>query len=81
MLQPGNSVNGRPRLLLAGLIAVAFAVFAILFAVLPSPARSANPYTVTSDIPYGPANDQSGSNLLDIYVPNADSDGPRPVFV
>ena len=81
MLQPGNSVNGRARLLLAGLIAVAFAVFAILFAVLPSPARSANPYTVTSDIPYGPANDQSGSNLLDIYVPNADSDGPRPVFV
>ncbi|MCB0858737.1 MAG: alpha/beta hydrolase [Solirubrobacterales bacterium] len=57
------------------------AVFIAAFVVAETPARSADPYTVESDIAYGPANDQPGSNLLDVYVPVEESPSPRPVFV
>ncbi|MCB0861601.1 MAG: alpha/beta hydrolase [Solirubrobacterales bacterium] len=81
MLQPGNSVESRSRLLQIVGICAALALCAAIFAVTAPPARSADPYTVESDVPYGPANDQPGSNLLDIYVPKRDSARPRPVFV
>ncbi len=61
------------------LLSAAVALAAL--AVLAAPARSADPYTVESDIAYGPANDQPGSNLLDVYVPVEESPRPRPVFV
>ncbi len=54
---------------------------AVLFAILAGSARADDPYTVQSDIAYAPANDQPGSNLLDVYVPNAEAPGRRPVFV
>lgn len=60
---------------------LALAVFCAAFVVAETPARSADPYTVGSDIAYGPANDQPGSNLLDVYVPVEESTGPRPVFI
>ena len=81
MLQPGNSTASRSRLLSGGMILAALAAVLTAFAVLAAPARSADPYTVESNIPYAPANAQAGSNLLDVYVPKADSAKPRPVFV
>jgi acetyl esterase/lipase len=81
MLNPGIPVNGRPRLLLIAMAIAALMAFACAFSLLTSTARSADPYTVDSDIAYGPANSQPGSNLLDVYVPTADSNRPRPVFV
>jgi acetyl esterase/lipase len=80
MLNPGNPVISRSRLLAAATLLTVCAAFAVLF-MGAEPARSAEPYTVQSDIPYGPANDQAGSNLLDVYVPDAESVRPRPVFV
>lgn len=70
----GNTAFWRTPLLV---LAVLFTVFVVSSA----PARSADPYTVASDIAYGPANDQPGSNLLDVYMPVEESAGPRPVFV
>lgn len=74
MLLAGNNAFRRTLLMVPLLVLVAFAVST------PA-ARAADPYTVESDIAYGPANDQSGSNLLDVYVPTAESATPRPVFV
>ncbi len=74
MPQEGKDAFLRPLLLaLAGCLAA--------FVVLATPARAADPYTIESNIAYGPANAQKGSNLLDVYVPNAESPRPRPVFV
>ncbi len=82
MFKSGNPVNSRSRLLLIGVMLAALAALAVVLAGLASPARSADdPYTIKSDIAYGPANDQPGSNLLDVYVPIAESAKPRPVFV
>ncbi|OJU95390.1 MAG: hypothetical protein BGO23_05970 [Solirubrobacterales bacterium 67-14] len=65
-----------------GLVLLVFvAIAAILWSVDTQSGKAAEPYTVTSDLAYGPANAQKGSNLLDVYVPNADSTKPRPVFV
>ena len=61
-----------------GLALLAALVAALL---LPGMARAASPFTVKRDLPYGPANEQPTSNLLDIYVPTAEADTPRPVFV
>ena len=74
MLLAGNNAFRRTLLLVPLLVLIAFAVST-------TAARAADPYTVESDIAYGPANDQPGSNLLDVYVPNAASATPRPVFV
>lgn len=74
MLQAGNRGIWRSLLLSGSILLAAFAVVA-------SPALAADPYTVESDIAYGPANEQEGSNLLDVYVPTAESPTPRPVFV
>lgn len=51
------------------------------FLVLAGTARADGPYSVASDIPYAPENEQPGSNLLDVYVPERESAKPRPVFV
>lgn len=81
MLKPGNPVENRSRLLVAGLVMAAIGLFAAAFTALAVPARAADPYTVQADIAYGPDNEQPGSNLLDIYVPNKPSATRRPVFV
>lgn len=74
MFLAGN--KGRGTALLCAALALL-----ILFAVFASRARSAEPYTLVEDIAYAPANEQEGSNLLDIYRPRADSSRRRPVFV
>jgi len=74
MLIAGNNAFRRMMLLVPALVLIALAVTA-------TAARADDPYTVESDIAYGPANDQPGSNLLDVYVPTAESAKPRPVFV
>jgi acetyl esterase/lipase len=64
-----------------GLVLLVLIGMALLWSVNTPPGKAAEPYTVTSDIAYGPANEQKGSNLLDVYVPKAESAKPRPVFV
>jgi len=70
----GNNAKWRVMLLVLTTVTAVFAFAA-------GSARAADPYTVDSDIAYGPANDQPGSNLLDVYVPTAEAAGKRPVFV
>ncbi len=74
MLEAGNTgIRMRVLLITAVLVGV--------IAMLAGPARAAEPYTVESDIAYAPANEQEGSNLLDVYVPRGEVRGRRPVFV
>ena len=74
MLEAGNT-GIRMRVLLTTAVLVA------AVAALAGPARAAEPFTVKSDIAYAPQNEQRGSNLLDVYVPNRAAQGRRPVFV
>lgn len=74
MLIAGKNATWR-KMLLVSTCLLAF------FGISGAAAQAADPYTVESDIAFGPANDQPGSNLLDIYVPTAESEKPRPVFV
>jgi len=73
VFRAGLTGTGRAALLAAALLAC--------LALFTAPARGAEPYTLVGDLAYAPANEQEGSNLLDVYVPKAKSRKRRPVFV
>lgn len=80
MHHPGN--NARYRTLGSGLVlALAVAALAVVLLLPAEESRSAGMFKVESDVAYGPQNGQPGSNQLDIYVPRAGTERPRPVFV